>query len=151
MIFVLIAAGICVSDLLVKYWVENKRTNTDKTYLSGGAIVIEKSHNKGACLNFMEKRPNYVLGFSGMIFGILLCIFGFLISRPRQFLLKLASSFLIGGAAGNFFDRMHRGYVVDYLNFPKVKKIENIDFNLSDFYLIIGGIIVLVVSIFSKE
>ena len=68
MIFILIAVGICVADLLIKYWVEKKRTFADKSSILGGNIVIEKSHNKGACLNFMDKRPNYVLGITGVIF-----------------------------------------------------------------------------------
>ena len=151
MIFILIAVGICVADLLIKYWVEKKRTFADKSSILGGNIVIEKSHNKGACLNFMDKRPNYVLGITGVIFGILLCFFGYLLPKQKQGLMKLATSFLVGGVAGNFIDRMHRGYVVDYLNFPKIKRLKNIDFNISDMFLIVGGIIILLISLFSKE
>ena len=151
MIFIVIASGICVADLLIKYWVEKKRTFADKTSILGGHIVIEKSHNKGACLNFMDKRPNYVLGITGVIFGILLCFFGFLLSKPKQGLAKLGTSFLVGGAAGNFIDRMHRGYVVDYLNFPKIKRLKDIDFNISDLFLIVGGFLILLISFVYKE
>ncbi len=151
MIFIILATAICIGDLAVKYWIENKRTFKDRTELFGGNIVIEKSHNRGACLNFLEKRPNYVLGLTGIVFGILLCFFAFLLPKQRQGLMKLATSFLVGGAAGNVFDRMHRGYVVDYLNFPKVKKMKHVDFNLSDLFLITGGVISLVVSMFTKE
>lgn len=151
MVYILIAVGICVADLVIKYWIEGKRTFSDKSSFLGGNVVIEKSHNEGACLNFMEKSPNYVLGITGVVLGILLCFFGLLLPRKRHRMLKLASSFLVGGAAGNFFDRMHRGYVVDYLNFPKVKKLKRIDFNLSDLFLFAGGIMMLVVSVFSDE
>lgn len=151
MIFIVIASGICVADLLIKYWVEKKRTFADKTSILGGNIVIEKSHNKGACLNFMDKRPNYVLGITGVIFGILICFFGFLLSKPKQILMKLSASFLVGGAAGNFLDRMHRGYVVDYINFPKIKKLKEIDFNISDIFLIAGGFLMLIISFIYKD
>lgn len=151
MFYILLAMSICATDLFIKYWIETKRTFKDKTYCLGGNVLIEKSHNQGACLNFMEKKPNYVLGVSGIVFGVLLCFFAILLSRKGHRVTKLATSFLAGGAAGNFFDRMHRGYVVDYLNFPKVKKLAHIDFNFSDLFLSVGGAILLIASIFSKD
>lgn len=151
MIFILIATAICVADLVIKHWIEHKRSFQDRTTLFGGAIVIEKSHNKGACLNLMDKRPNYVLGITGITLGILISFFALLIPKQRRTLMKLAVSFLVGGAAGNFLDRMNRGYVVDYLNFPKVKKLKNIDFNVSDLFIISGSIIILIISLFTKE
>lgn len=151
MIFIFIAVTICVSDLIMKYWIETKRNDQDKTSFLGGKIVIEKSHNKGACLNFMEKRPNYVLGITGVVLGIFLCIFALVIPKQRHTMMKTALSFLAGGAAGNFLDRMHRGYVVDYLNFPKIKRLKNIDFNISDLFLITGSFFMILVSLFTRD
>ncbi|SET23517.1 signal peptidase II [[Clostridium] polysaccharolyticum] len=151
MIFILIALGICGIDLSIKYWIESRRTFSDKTELLKGNVVIEKSHNNGVCLNFMEKRPNYVLGITGIILGILICFFAILLPKKRKYFWKLAVSFMAGGASGNFFDRMHRGYVVDYLNFPKIKKMKQIDFNLSDLFLIAGSALAFIISLFTKE
>lgn len=151
MVYVVIALLICVSDLGIKHWIEKKRSNTDKSSHFGGKIVIEKSHNKGACLNLMDKKPGYVLGASGIILGIILGFFAMVLPKKRKRLLKLALSFIVGGSAGNVLDRMHRGYVVDYLNFPKIKKIKNIDFNISDLFIFIGGFLLLLINLFTKE
>lgn len=151
MVYIMIVLAICGVDLAIKYWIENKRTFSDKTELLKGAIVIEKSHNKGACMNFMEKRPNYVLGVTGIMLGILIACFALVIPKKRKSLFKVATAFIVGGASGNFFDRMHRGYVVDYLNFPKIKKIKNIDFNISDIFIFIGSVIVLLLELFTKD
>ena len=151
MVYVMIAIAICGCDLGIKYWIEKKRKFSDKSSLLEGNVVIEKSHNAGAFMNFMDKKPNVILGISGVVFGIMLGIFGLLLPKKRKRLLKLALSLLIGGSAGNFFDRLHRGYVVDYLNFPKMKKIKNVDFNISDLFIFAGGFLFLIGSLFSKE
>lgn len=151
MIFVMIAMVICGCDLGIKYWIEKKRKFSDKRALLGGKVVIEKSHNAGAFMNFMDKKPNVILAISGVVFGIMLGIFALILPKKRDRVLKLALSFLIGGSAGNFFDRLHRGYVVDYLNFPKVKRIKNIDFNLSDLFIFLGGFLFFIGHLFSKE
>ena len=49
---------------------------------------------------------------------------------------------LLGGAVSNTCDRMTRGYVVDYLGFNvKSKKLSNIIFNLSDFFIMAGALL----------
>ena len=54
---------------------------------------------------------------------------------------KLGASFLLGGAASNLYDRLNRGYVVDYIRFPncRIKKIRHIIFNIADFFLFMGA------------
>lgn len=151
MIFVIIALLICGSDLAMKYVIEHKRKSSEKSELFDGKVVIEKSHNKGVFLNALEDKPNVVIAMSGVVIGIMIGIFSFILPKKRQYLTKLALSFCIGGAAGNFLDRFHRGYVVDYLNFPKIKKIKNIDFNISDLFIFTGSILLLLISIFKKE
>ena len=53
--------------------------------------------------------------------------------------------FLLGGAYSNTYDRVKKGFVTDYLNFPKMPgKIKNIVFNISDFCIMVGcGLILL--------
>ncbi|MBR3771078.1 MAG: signal peptidase II [Clostridium sp.] len=151
MVYIIVVLAICGVDLGIKYWIEKKKTSNDKTELLKGAVVIEKSHNNGACMNFMEKRPNYVLGITGVLLGILISMFALVLPKKRKSLFKLGMAFMLGGALGNFFDRMHRGYVVDYLNFPKIKKLKRIDFNVSDLFIFIGSILMFLVEIFTKD
>lgn len=57
-------------------------------------------------------------------------------------LLKTGLAFLLGGAYSNTYDRLMRKYVVDYVSFPvKNKKIRNIVFNISDFCIMIGALL----------
>lgn len=151
MIFICIVIVIAGMDLGIKYWIEKKRQFSEQSDLVNGLVRIEKSHNAGAFLNWMDRKPSFVLGVSGIVLGILLCAFAVVLPRKKEGLLKTGLSLLVGGAAGNFIDRLTRGYVVDYINFPKFKKIRKIDFNISDFAIFIGSIILLLISLFSKD
>ena len=65
---------------------------------------------------------------------------------------KIGLSLMTAGAWSNTFDRWLRGYVIDYIGFEnKNKKIEKITWNLGDFFLISGGIIVSLGSLLHKK
>lgn len=58
-------------------------------------------------------------------------------------LLKTGLALLLGGAYSNTYDRLVRKYVVDYVSFPvKNKKIRNIVFNISDFCIMTGALLI---------
>lgn len=57
-------------------------------------------------------------------------------------MLKTGLSILLGGAYSNTYDRLVRGYVVDYFGFQvKNERLRNIVFNISDFCIMIGALI----------
>lgn len=151
MIYIIVAFAICAGDLAIKYYIEKKRTFSQKSKFLKGSIVIEKSHNKGVCLNMLEKYPKFVLGLSGVLIGVMIGVFAMVLPKQRKRLLKWGLSLCIGGAAGNFLDRLYRGYVVDYLNFPKVKPVKNIDFNISDLFILLGSFLLAIYNIFRKD
>ncbi|MBD5550404.1 MAG: signal peptidase II [Lachnospiraceae bacterium] len=107
-------------------------------------IILTKYHNYGAALGTGKKRPkivkyiSVVITFVAVIFFI--CSFGL----AGKGMMKSGFSLLLGGAFSNTYDRLKRGYVVDYfrLNVP-VKRIRNIIFNVSDFCIILGTLLIL--------
>ena len=54
---------------------------------------------------------------------------------------KLGASFLLGGAASNLYDRLNRGYVVDYFSI-RCKYLEKVVFNLGDFFIFAGSALI---------
>ena len=56
--------------------------------------------------------------------------------------LKAGLALLLGGAYSNTYDRLTRKYVVDYVSFPvKNKRFRRIVFNISDFCIMIGALL----------
>ena len=63
-------------------------------------------------------------------------------------MLKAGLAFLLGGAYSNTYDRLVRKYVVDYVSFPvKNKKLRSIVFNISDFCIMIGALLMVLGSV----
>ena len=106
-------------------------------------IILTKHHNRGAALNKGEKRPAIVKWISVVLTLaaalLFICSFG-LVGKG---LMKFGLSLLLGGASSNTYDRLKRGYVVDYfrINVP-VKRIRNLIFNVSDFCIMAGALMI---------
>ena len=63
----------------------------------------------------------------------------------------LALALVLGGAAGNIWDRIDYGYVVDYADFHIGSFRPFLIFNLADAAITIGVLIILARSLFSRE
>lgn len=148
MVFIFITLTIFVSDYFVKSYIESNKEYGEEKKIFNGHVIINKSHNKGAMLNFLEDRKNTILYVSSILLGILLLVFGLLLLRRGRNLVKLGLAFVIGGASSNVYDRIKNGYVIDYFSF---KRIKNIVFNLSDLSIFIGSFMIVIYSIFKKN
>ena len=51
---------------------------------------------------------------------------------------KLGTSLVLGGGLSNLYDRMKKGYVVDYFSI-RVGKLKKVVFNLGDIFIFLGA------------
>lgn len=154
--YALIAAGIFVTDLLIKNHIERQDTKSAADTggpkpLFGGLLLLRRSHNTGAFLNLGARRRGLMTVLSLAVTLGATALFVTTFTCRGNALLKTGLSFLLGGAYSNTYDRLMRRYVVDYFSFPvKNKKIRNIVFNISDFCIMIGALLVVLGSIERK-
>lgn len=141
----LLAAGIFVLDLLIKNHIERSREQGEEEQICGGRLLLRKYHNKGAFLDAGKQRSGLVsllsltltLGATVMFLATFTC--------KGNNVLRVGLAFLLGGAYSNTYDRLRRKYVVDYVSFPvKNKKIRNVVFNISDFCIMIGALLIVI-------
>lgn len=137
-----LAMGIFVADLLIKNYIERTGTEGEEKPLCGGRILIRRYHNTGAALAIGKRRRGFVAALSlTLTLGATVLFLATFTCRGSK-LLKTGLAFLLGGAYSNTYDRLVRRYVVDYVSFPvKNKKIRNIVFNISDFCIMIGALL----------
>ena len=148
MIYLILVVAIFITDFFIKDYIEkNKKLQEEETILNG-KIIITKYHNKGAILNFLENKKEAVVSISGILFGLILMFFVILLPQRRKDVLKFAFACVLGGAASNLYDRVKRGYVVDYFSFSFFKKVI---FNISDLFIFLGCFLVLAISVFKGE
>ena len=141
--YLCIAALIFAGELGIKNYVEKKRNAGEEKEICKGRILLRKYHNKGACMNLGEKKSNVVAGLSLILTTALALVFLFTLTRHGNGWLKAGLSLLLGGAFSNTYDRLKRKYVVDYFSFGvKWEPLRAIVFNISDFYILIGALII---------
>lgn len=117
------------------------RTEGEVEAVCGGMIVVHRYHNKGAFLNLGETKQKLMTIVSLLLTLILTVVFLTTFTFRGRKILKAGLALLLGGAYSNTYDRLVREYVVDYVSFPvKNKKIASVVFNISDFCIMIGAL-----------
>ena len=152
MIYSGIAATIFALEFFIKKYVEKNKVIGKEELVLHNRLIIEKHHNKGAFLNIFDRYQKVVAALSVGLTVFILLLGTCAWKEPGKSKAgkgqKLEFAFLLGGALSNTYDRVFRGYVVDYCRLNvKQKKIRNIIFNIGDFFIMLGSMFL---SIFSR-
>lgn len=161
--YIMTFMSLWAADSLIKYQIE-KKDYVDEKSLAGGKLVVKRYHNRGAMLNLCDKKQNLIallsLVFSAFVTGIFVATLG----RKGKGLLKTGLALILGGAYSNTYDRLRRKYVVDYFSVCLVDaekcssrllgklngRLSSIVFNLGDFGILIGAMLLVISEMSSK-
>lgn len=133
MVFYIILIFILASlDLYTKKWAKEKLSFGRRIYVLNDTVELVYLENRGIAFSRLYNKKKLII-FMGVS---LLFFLGYFFFKESYYRLHL--SFIFAGGVGNLLDRIHRGYVVDFirLNFRNSPV-----FNLADFYIITGIII----------
>lgn len=100
-----------------------------------GPLSLVNVHNRGVAFGFLGGGGALVLVVTLAALALLVAYFARHAERP---LLWLPTGLVLGGALGNLADRIHQGYVTDFIHFPHWPA-----FNVADMS-ITGGVVALV-------
>lgn len=140
MIYIGIMVAIVAVEAVIKQVREQNGSFGEHKPILAGKLYLTKYHNRGAFLNLGQKRPEFVKGLSAGLCLACTLLFILTLGTKGKRLLKTGLSVLLGGAFSNTYDRMVRGYVVDYFGFCiGNERFKNIVFNISDFCIMIGA------------
>ncbi len=145
MIYLLFACIIFAVDFYLKTWIEIQPRNRFPFRLANGRVELHRLHNKGLAGSRLQDKPRLSTAISAVsFFGCALLALPVLFGKGRR-IEKTAMAMIAGGAAGNLFDRIGRGYVVDYLTFPNaaVRQIRRFVYNLADLFIFLGTALLL--------
>ena len=146
MILVLIGltALLALIDIAMKSVIEGYLTQGEERTACGGRLILRKVYNRGFCLNLLDKKPRvvkYVSAFTTVILTIYQLITLLGEGKTGK---KIGLSLLTAGAWSNTLDRWLRGYVIDYIGIQtKHEKVTRITYNLGDFCIAAGGVLVM--------
>ena len=143
MFYILLVIIILLIEWKLKNYIEANFDFKKQEYHANKLVRIHKYHNPGAFLNLMQHKKRLLHGISIAFTLIIALVFMLTLFQKGNRVLKLGLALLLGGAFSNTYDRLSRNYVIDYVSFcTPWKKFNQIVFNISDFCILIGTLLV---------
>lgn len=151
MLLVCLAAAVFVSDWLIKRMVQKHYGFGRCTTLFKGRVCLCRFYNPGAAMGFLRNHKRILNAMSVSSILYVLHLIPELLKRGSR-MERAGLGLTLGGALNNCYERIRKGRVTDYINFPKAKgSIKHIVFNLSDFAIMLGAILLLLGELLRKR
>jgi signal peptidase II len=117
-----LAPAVFFIDRLLKAAVASRYSEGEGFAVIPGIFHVTRVNNTGAAFGMMRGSVAFLVAVSALCIAFLAWGLWRALSDPRDgqgpgFAGLVASALVIGGAAGNLYDRVRFGYVVDYLDF----------------------------------
>lgn len=142
MFYYLIAILIILLDQITKWLIVSRMEFGDSITIINNFLYITSHRNRGAAWGILQGQM--WLFYLITLIVIFALIFYMQKSAKGKWLLGVSLAFMLGGAIGNFIDRVVRKEVVDFIhtfifgyNFPV--------FNIADSALCIGVVLLMIV------
>ncbi|HOK62464.1 MAG TPA: signal peptidase II [Soehngenia sp.] len=146
----LIMITIVLLDQISKYLAVKNIVSNGNYKFFNGLLELKYVKNYGAAFGILQEKKWIFI----IITIIVICVFMIYLIRYSSeihLLNKIALSMLIGGAIGNFIDRIRLGYVVDFIRVDIIKSINFPVFNIADIFIVIGTILLMIITIFPQK
>ncbi|MEK3869212.1 MULTISPECIES: signal peptidase II [unclassified Paenibacillus] len=145
MVYFLIALIVFLIDQGTKYLIATGLTIGEQIPVIGNFFLITSHRNRGAAFSILQdQRWFFVTVTAVVVVGIIWYLLK--IKKQRNKLLPTALSLVLGGAVGNFLDRVVSGEVVDFLQFNFGSYTFPI-FNVADSCIVIGVALIILDSL----
>lgn len=143
MVYGWIVGALAGLDLMVKETIEQQQEEFPRDLpCAKGWIRLYRNHNKGFPFGALSGKPEVVRTLPLMMASALAGALAALLGRKDAFWERLGLAVVLGGAVSNIYDRLKRGYVVDYFSI-QWKGLKKVVFNLGDIFIFAGGLMVL--------
>ena len=140
---IIITFLVFLFDILSKIVVINYLQLEESVKVINNFLYLTYVRNTGAAWSILSNNSYIVLGISLLIIvGIIWYIWKNKIDNKFE---KVAYSLILGGAIGNFINRLFYGYVIDFIDI-KIFGYDYPIFNLADVFIVIGVILLIIYS-----
>lgn len=159
-LFYFLAAVVVIAiDQLTKWAVVQYMDINENIPVIGNFFSIYSHRNRGAAFGILQdQRLFFVIVTIIIVAGIIWMMIRTIRSGKRQVLFMSGLSLLLGGAMGNFIDRVQSGEVIDFLRFHFEFSMFGLDvnytypiFNVADIAVVTGACILILDTILSSR
>lgn len=146
MLWIALAIAIVVLDQVSKYLIISNLTLGQQIPVISDFFNITYWKNTGAAWGILENGRIFFIPFTIVLSAILIRIH---MKSDNKFL-KLSLTIILGGAMGNFIDRVFRASVVDFLQFF-FGSYQFPIFNIADSFVVIGTALMVYYILFMQK
>ena len=144
MLFVLVSSCIFCLDQVTKTLIQTQVFLEQPITVIEGFFNINYVQNTGGAFGLFSESHEWIRFVLFIFFPIVAFVFIFMMLRETQQKLQIfALGFILGGALGNYMDRLRLGYVVDFIDWH-IKDWHWPTFNIADSFIVIGVFILLI-------
>ncbi len=145
MLILLLIIGL---DQLTKSWIESILQLHESIELIPGFFSLTYARNTGAAWSMLAGQMTFFI----VLTSVVLCgLIWLMVKTPKESTwTRISFSLIMGGAIGNFIDRISFGYVRDFLDFI-IFGYDFPIFNVADMALCIGVALLALVMLMDKE
>lgn len=145
-----IAGLVAVADRATKHWIESNVGAWDSHTIIPNVFNIINTQNRGAAFGVLSQSESPLRHF--LLIGVAASVIIFVAvqlwrmpkgSWPATNWVAVSLALLVGGAAGNLYDRIFRGSVTDFLQ-VFLGSYEWPSFNVADSAISVGAILLLI-------
>ena len=141
----LITAAAFGADLLTKNLALKHLGLYNRIDFLGGFIRLDLTYNKGGVFGIMQGYKNFFLVVSVIVLLVMVAYYFYEKHMPALF--RIAMALIMGGAAGNIFDRLIPGRpgVVDFISVGVDGVYRWPTFNIADSVIVAGAFLLVIV------
>ena len=140
---------IIISDQITKLMAISHLKTSPPYIVLDNFFQFHYVENYGAAFGILQNKK---LFFVIITLAVIVAITFFLMKNYHQMniFMRIGLSMLLGGAIGNFIDRLRLGYVVDFISFRLINRYDFPVFNIADIFIVAGTGLILILVLFDK-
>lgn len=135
-------------DQLTKYWAVIKLQGEPSINLIGTFLSFNYVENRGAAFGIMQNQKIFFIISTIVLVGFI--VYMILLNEKVTKYTRYTLALILGGAIGNFVDRMRLGYVVDFIDVKFGSFYDFPVFNIADCCIVVGTIILILLIMLNK-
>tara|TARA_B100000768_G_C11161553_1_gene324781 strand:- start:135 stop:641 length:507 start_codon:yes stop_codon:yes gene_type:complete len=147
-ISILVTIFIFILDRATKSAIVNHQTNNESIFIND-YLNFELVWNTGIGFGLLSQNANIYYHLISLLIFLVIC-FLFYLMKKANFIEKILFSLILGGAIGNFYDRLIYLAVPDFIDFH-FNDFHWFTFNIADIFITIGIILIIIKDIIFKK
>ena len=147
-ISILVTIFIFILDRATKSAIVNHQTNNESIFIND-YLNFELVWNTGIGFGLLSQNANIFYHLISLLIFLVICFLLYLMKKAN-FIEKILFSLILGGAIGNFYDRLIYLAVPDFIDFH-FNDFHWFTFNIADIFITIGLIMIVFKDLILKK